>query len=371
MVRVIDHGAEGTLFFLVMELLSGEDLFDVLAASGGSTRPSRRRVLVEMCDALAEAHAQGIVHRDLKPENVFLARARRRRARVKVLDFGVAKMMIAEERSDGEPESLLTAMGALLGTPEYISPEMCRGEVVGPSADIYSCGVLLYALLTGQPPFVTVRPLDVVTKHILDRPRPPRELVPDLDPALEAIVLQALEKQPGARQPSAGALADALRALGPAPPLLATLLGGPAPLLGSSPSATLAHAVTVSLPADDDDALASPIAPIVAPVEIPVPPPVVEPAPATSGSRGGVGQVASVGRGPLGDRRGGAARDVQRRGRRRPVVGDAGSPRRHAELGPATAVWAALKGCGPCAGIRRPMPSPPRQRHLFARSVHG
>ncbi len=294
MVRVMGHGAEGPLFFLVMELLSGQDLFDVLRRQGRLDEAVARRVVIEVCDALAEPHAQGIVHRDLKPENVFLTRTGEGTLAVKVLDFGVAKMMLPQERADGEGDSVLTAMGAILGTPEYISPEMCRGEAVGLGADIYACGILLYALLTGRPPFATERPLDVTMKHILDVPRTPSEVVPGLDPALDAIILKALAKQPHDRQASAGALAEALRAVGPAPPLDASLLGDSPPGATLPPptprhttaSSTLAHAVTVSLPSLDDLEIPPPsaMAHVAAPAPVPVTSrlPTPRPAPAAS-----------------------------------------------------------------------------------------
>jgi serine/threonine-protein kinase len=254
-VRVIDHGVEGQLFFMVMELLDGEDLFDVLRHEKRLDPGVARRILADVCDALAAAHAQGIVHRDLKPENVFLSRAKGA-VEVKVLDFGVAKMMLPDARASNESEPVLTAMGALLGTPEYLSPEMCRGEPVGPGADLYACGALLHALLTGRPPFVTDRPLDVTMKHITETPRPPSEIVPGLDPALDAIVLRALAKQPEERQASATAFAEALRALGPLPALPATLVRGGVRTQASSEAVTL-----VVPPADDDATLPAQIAP--------------------------------------------------------------------------------------------------------------
>jgi serine/threonine-protein kinase len=282
-VRVIDHGAEGGHFFLVMELLSGEDLFDVLRRHRRLDEAVARRVIIEVCDALVEPHSQGIVHRDLKPENVFLTRAGDGELAVKVLDFGVAKMMLPDESASGDSEPVFTSVGALLGTPEYISPEMCRGEVVGASADLYACGVLLYALLTGRPPFVTERPLDVTVKHIFDVPVPPSDHVPGLDPALDAIVLQALAKQPRDRQPSAEALSAALRALGPVPPLSVALLGDSTSLRHSPESMTLAHAVTVSLPSEAGHETSPPPAPVVS-SEPPAPPmaaPSVAPSPLT------------------------------------------------------------------------------------------
>jgi serine/threonine-protein kinase len=243
-VRVIDHDIDEGVYFIVMELLDGEDIFDVLKRHKRLDAAVARGVLVELCSALAEAHAQGIVHRDLKPENIFLSHTRDGRVTVKVLDFGVAKMLLPDKREANESDPVFTAMGTLLGTPEYLSPEMCRGEVVGPQADIYACGVLLFALLTGRPPFVTDNPLDVTIKHVSEAPVAPSHLVADIDPRLDAIVLQALAKQPGDRQASAAALADALLALGPVSPLPASLLGklpqprhdGAAPTLALEPS---------------------------------------------------------------------------------------------------------------------------------------
>jgi serine/threonine-protein kinase len=243
-VRVIDHGVEGPLYFLVMELLDGEDLGSVLERHKRLPEAVARRIVVDVCEALVEAHGQGIVHRDLKPENVFLTRtADGDEVVVKVLDFGVAKLMWPEERTvDSDP--VFTALGALLGTPEYLSPEMCRGEAVGPPADLYACGVLLYALLTGQPPFVTAKPLEVTMKHVSEEPVPPRRHLPDIDPRLDAIILQALAKRPEHRQASAAVLAGALDALGPAPPL-------PTSLLATSPRPRhSSEAPTLALPPD-------------------------------------------------------------------------------------------------------------------------
>jgi serine/threonine-protein kinase len=272
-VRVVDHGATDQLYFLVMEMLDGEDIFDVLRHKKRLDAAVARRIVAEICDALAEAHGEGIVHRDLKPENVFLTRAGEGEVRVKVLDFGVAKMMLADERPPGESEPVLTAMGAILGTPEYISPEMCRGEVVGPRADLYACGVLLYALVTGRPPFVTPNPIDVTIKHIHEAPVPPSQLVPDLDPALDAVILKALAKKPQERQASAAVLAADLRALGPTPPLPASLLRAraPAPL-----PRHVAEAATLALPPGSGPADAPPPPPAVI---APAPPPAAAPAP--------------------------------------------------------------------------------------------
>jgi serine/threonine-protein kinase len=271
-VAVYDVGDSDGSAYIAMELVPGETLRARLRR-GPLGMAEVRSLALQIAQGLAAAHERGIVHRDLKPENVFLTRAGEGEVRVKVLDFGVAKMMLADERPPGESEPVLTAMGAILGTPEYISPEMCRGEVVGPRADLYACGVLLYALVTGRPPFVTPNPIDVTIKHIHEAPVPPSQLVPDLDPALDAVILKALAKKPQERQASAAVLAADLRALGPTPPLPASLLRAraPAPL-----PRHVAEAATLALPPGSGPADAPPPPPAVI---APAPPPAAAPAP--------------------------------------------------------------------------------------------
>jgi eukaryotic-like serine/threonine-protein kinase len=276
-VRVIDYGSDENVYFLVMELLDGEDIFDVLRRHKRLDEAVARRIVIELCGALAEAHAQGIVHRDLKPENVFLSHTREGGLAVKVLDFGVAKMLLPDASSSSESEPVLTAMGALLGTPEYLSPEMCRGEVVGPQADLYACGVLLFALLTGRPPFVTENPIDVTVKHVGEAPVPPSDLVAGLDPRLDAVVLQALAKRPGERQASAAALAAALRALGPVPPLSTSLVNRQPQPRHDAAAPTLALDPPDRSPTVPDQSPSVVAAPVVAP-PVAAPPVVAPPA---------------------------------------------------------------------------------------------
>jgi serine/threonine-protein kinase len=218
-VRVLDHGEDGAVFFLVMELLDGEDLFDILARERTLDEVVARRVVVEVCEALSEAHGLGIVHRDLKLENVFIARGPFGELGVKVLDFGVAKMREPEGRTSSDSMAVLTAIGTLLGTPEYMSPEACRGETPGPGGDVYACGVLLYVLLTGRPPFTAKNAIQVTLLTLNEAPVAPSVHRPGLDPAFEAVVLRALAKDPAGRPASAAAMADALRAVGPTPAL--------------------------------------------------------------------------------------------------------------------------------------------------------
>ena len=212
-VRVLDFGSEGIVFYIVMELLEGEDLLDLLQRECPLEPTRAMRIMVTVLKALAAAHGQGIVHRDLKPENVFISRGPDGVEAVKVLDFGIAKMLGREEEDEDGEASLVTNMGAILGTPEYMSPEQCSGLPSGPGADIYGCGALLYTLLTGRPPFTAEHPIKVTFKHLTEVPLPPSALRPGLDPDLERAVLTALAKDPGDRHASAAVFAGVLEGL--------------------------------------------------------------------------------------------------------------------------------------------------------------
>ncbi len=217
-VKVLDHGSDGDVCFLVMELLEGEDLFDRLARERTLDAPTAMRIAAEVCDALEVAHREGIVHRDLKPENLFLTREPGGGEGLRVLDFGIAKRSgILPRRARDTSTPNLTMVGTLLGTPEYMSPEQCKAEPPGPRSDLYACGALLYTMLTGRPPFVGRNPVEVAARHIGLAPAPPSALQPGLDPRLEALVLKALAKDPDDRPASAFELGAALRALIEAP----------------------------------------------------------------------------------------------------------------------------------------------------------
>jgi serine/threonine-protein kinase len=218
-VRVLDFGSEGRVFFIVMEHLKGQDLWALLQRERRLDAPRAVRIVVQLLEALGEAHSLGVVHRDIKPENVFITRGPDGADVVKILDFGIARMADAQQTassSGGMP--LVTSLGALLGTPEYMSPEQCNGESPGPRSDLYACGVLLYTLLTGRPPFTADNPIAVTLKHLRDAPVPPSTLRPDLDPGLERAVLTALAKDPRDRHASAAVFADALEELELTPP---------------------------------------------------------------------------------------------------------------------------------------------------------
>ncbi|MCC7536406.1 MAG: protein kinase [Deltaproteobacteria bacterium] len=207
-LAVIDFGGdkEGTLY-IAMELLEGEDLGTVLQREG--TLPPERIVdiLSQVCLALEEAHEAGIVHRDLKPENIFIQHVRGKAEFVKVCDFGIAK--IAEEEGGA---SKVTMAGFVCGTPEYMSPEQARGDALDSRADLYSIGIILYEMLTGQVPFRAESALGVVTRHLTEQPKPPHEARPDapIPAALERICMKAIAKKREDRFASAEQLRRAL-----------------------------------------------------------------------------------------------------------------------------------------------------------------
>jgi protein kinase-like protein len=198
---------DGTLY-LVMELLFGKRLLDLLA-QGPLPAARAVRIAEQVCQSLAEAHAAGIVHRDIKAENVMVEDRPGEPDFVKVLDFGIAKIVEGDEGEKGPPR--ITGHGQTVGTVEAMPPEQLRGERLDGRTDLYAVGVLLYRMLCGRPPFVGI-PASVISAHLEHRPQPPRALRPDIPEALEAVVLDCLAKDPAGRPPSARALREELRA---------------------------------------------------------------------------------------------------------------------------------------------------------------
>ena len=210
-VAVYDSGyAEDGSAFIVMELLEGESLASRIARPPRVSWALLRDLGVEIARVVGAAHARQIVHRDLKPDNVFLVHedARRAGARVKVLDFGMAKL-----NPDAGPYSFVTEKGALIGTPMYMSPEQCRGGEVDARTDIYALGCMLYELACGHPPFVQGGLGLILGAHVYSPVPPPRALVPELPQALEQLLMRTLEKAPDKRPPSMQALSDELLGL--------------------------------------------------------------------------------------------------------------------------------------------------------------
>jgi serine/threonine-protein kinase len=209
-VELFDFGVtEDETFYFVMELLEGVDL-DTLVKEHGPLPPSRVvHILVQACESLAEAHERGLVHRDIKPANIHLGKAGIRRDWVKVLDFGLVKSVNQEKMGD----SLATAVGRTPGTPAYMSPEMTLSESVDARADIYALGCVAYFLLTGKLVFEAGNAFQMVAMHIQHAPVPPslRANV-QVPPALEAVILKCLAKNPDDRYASVIELSRALQA---------------------------------------------------------------------------------------------------------------------------------------------------------------
>ena len=204
-VAVTDFGqtADDTVY-IVMELLEGRSLRELLALEAPLDAARAASIMLQVAAAVAAAHESGIIHRDLKPGNIFVVQRPHAPPIVKVLDFGIAKLMT--ETGDGEEVlNTLTEANAMIGTPRYMSPEQCDGASLTPASDVYSLGIILYEMLTGTTPFNGASPLAVALKHSSELPRPPREINPSIPPQLEVVTLHALEKTPTNRPADAGA----------------------------------------------------------------------------------------------------------------------------------------------------------------------
>ena len=200
-VAVLDYDEQGGTAFIVMELVPGVTLGSQLLLDGRTLPLPRIATIFDaILHGLEAAHAAAIVHRDMKPENVLLLAD----DSVKILDFGIALMT----ESAGDPR--LTATGVIQGTPLFMSPEQCRGREVGPRADIYSVGAMLFTALTGEPPFTSDSATDLMVKHMYVDPPAlhARGTRPTCSPAIEAIVRRALAKLPDDRPDAASLRRD-------------------------------------------------------------------------------------------------------------------------------------------------------------------
>lgn len=205
-VQVFDFGQADGLTYLVMELITGQDLARAVR-NGPMSFARAARLIVQICSSLAEAHGLGIVHRDLKPENVLVVQSPDGRAEIaKVCDFGLAKLREAPELND------VTSQGAIVGTPYFMSPEQIRGEEVDHRTDIYSLGAVFYRLLTGVNPFLGPTPMAVFQKHMSELPVPPSTRAPGegIPKAADAIILRALAKRTDQRFSSVEELQHAI-----------------------------------------------------------------------------------------------------------------------------------------------------------------
>ena len=205
-----DQTPDGTLY-IAMELLEGKSLHQIFHEQAPLEWKRVFKILTEMCSSLAEAHSQGIVHRDLKPENIYLETRPGNPEFVKILDFGIAKVMRGDSIDPQSPQ--LTATGQTLGTLEYMSPEQLMGKALDGRSDVYALGVVAYEMITGRLPFPDAKgPAGLITAQLKQPPQPPSVANPKakLPPEADRIILKCLEKDKNNRYADVTALAEAL-----------------------------------------------------------------------------------------------------------------------------------------------------------------
>lgn len=189
--------------FFALELVEGKVLDHLLHEQERLPMKVAVELAAQMCRALRAAHAAGVVHRDMKPDNVIVCGSLEEPL-VKVLDFSVSKT----------EDLAFTQRGEVIGTPAYMPPEQAKGDPITPLADVYSVGAILYDMLTGRPPYEADEPGKVLAALLTTDPPKPRELVPTIDPQVEAIVLKAIARDPARRYPLIEALGEALEQVG-------------------------------------------------------------------------------------------------------------------------------------------------------------
>jgi len=197
-VAVYDSGADGDTQWIVMEFIEGRTLHDFIGDGRQATPMQACEIAGSICGALASAHGQGVIHRDIKPANVMVTRD----GTVKLMDLGIARLVTGPQTA---PQT-----SAILGTAAYMSPEQAQGRPVDERTDLYSAGAVLYELLTGRPPHTGDSPVAIAYKQVNEVPAPPSGSNPDVSPALDAVVMRALAKNPANRYQSAREFAEDL-----------------------------------------------------------------------------------------------------------------------------------------------------------------
>jgi len=211
-VKVYDFGqdTDGSLF-IAMELIDGKPLREVIGAAGPLPPARAFNIAQQVAASLADAHANNIVHRDLKPDNVMLVDKGKHKDIVRVLDFGIAKL-----RDDSRAtQAAMTQAGDMLGTPQYMAPEQIKGEAIDGRTDIYALGCLIYEMVTARLPFEAPTVLAMLSKHLMEMPPPPSQRRPELglSPAIDHVVMTAIQKDPAARPATMEQYAEMLAAV--------------------------------------------------------------------------------------------------------------------------------------------------------------
>jgi beta-lactam-binding protein with PASTA domain len=205
-VAIFDRGEWDGTYYIAMELVEGRTLKDIIREKGPAPPEAAVDITLQILRAARYAHKHGVVHRDIKPHNVLIDQD----GRVRVTDFGIARAGTSD----------ITETGSVMGTAQYLSPEQAQGRPVDARSDLYSIGIVLYELLTGQVPFDADSPVTVALKQVSELPVPPAELVPAIPPAVDAVVLRSLEKDPDRRYQSADEFIAALDEARAAPELI-------------------------------------------------------------------------------------------------------------------------------------------------------
>ena len=196
-VSVYDTGSQGDVHYIVMEYVEGRTLRDIIRQEGPLLPERALEITESVAGALTAAHEAGLVHRDIKPGNIMITRE----GEVKVMDFGIARTTTGDT---------LTQTASILGTASYLSPEQAQGESVDARSDIYSVGCVLYEMLTAGAPFTGDSPVTIAYKHVRETPVPPSRKNPDVSPAVEAVVMKCMAKNPANRYQSAEELGEDL-----------------------------------------------------------------------------------------------------------------------------------------------------------------
>jgi serine/threonine-protein kinase len=211
-VNMYDWGREGETYYIVMEYVKGTDLKSLVTERGPIDPATAAEYAAQVCSALSVAHGYDIIHRDIKPHNIIITPD----GAVKVMDFGIARA----------GDTTMTQTGSVLGTAQYISPEQAQGRALGPASDLYSLGATLYELVTGRVPFSGDTPVATALMQVNEDPVPPRQIRPSIPPALEAVILRTLRKDPSQRYGSAAEMRDDLKRVIAGQPAIGGAYGG-------------------------------------------------------------------------------------------------------------------------------------------------